>query len=114
MKGHIGEKVKEMMYEKRMKTRDLAVKLGITPQGLYYLLRKGTWPARHIEPLSKILDHDFGQYYQSEQFQKAPEVDPAEHEQLKKEVEELRRENAHLKEKTEMLSELNRLLKEKK
>ncbi len=103
MRGHIGEKVKEVMYEKRMKAQHLAGKLGITPQGLYYLLRKEAWPARHIEPLSKALDHDFGQYYQPEQFQKPPEVDPAEHEQLKKEVEELRKENDYLKQINELL-----------
>ncbi len=107
MKGHIGNKVKELMYEKRMKAHHLAGKLGITPQGLYYLLRRATWHPKYIEPLSKILDYDFGQYYQSEQFHKATEVDLAEHEQLKKEVEELRKENDYLK-------QINELLKGKK
>lgn len=103
MKGHIGNKVRDLMYEKRMKAQDLAGKLGITPQGLYYLLRKSTWHPKYIEPLSKILGYDFGQYYQIENPEKPPAVNPEEHEQLKKEVEELKKENAYLKEINELL-----------
>lgn len=106
MKGHIGNKVRELMYEKRMKARELAKRLGVTPQGLYYLLRRSIWPTRHIEPLSKILSHDFGQYYQIENPERPPAVKPEEYEQLKKEVEELKKENAYLK-------EINELLKKK-
>lgn len=104
---HIGQLMKKLCWEHHIGAADLARKLGVSRQAVYEMYRKKHLHTRWFGPLGEVFEHDFAQYYLSEENRKKLERGD-------EDMEALRQENAALKEKVGMLEELNELLKGKR
>jgi len=56
MVGHAGKKLSLLLAEKGMQQKDLAVKLGKTPQGIYQLKKSKRFQWETINRLSAVFD----------------------------------------------------------
>jgi transcriptional regulator with XRE-family HTH domain len=79
---HIGKKIKDVFTRKGMKTSEFARRLNKSRENVYSIFRRETIDTGLLATISKVLEHDFFQYYSP----------------LKTEVEELRKEVTLLKE----------------
>jgi transcriptional regulator with XRE-family HTH domain len=60
---HIGELIKEIMKKQNVTQRELAQKLGCTEANVSKILRKSSLNTTQLLDISRILRHDFFQYY---------------------------------------------------
>lgn len=66
-KIHIGKKIKEILDgRKDIKVKDFAKKINLTRDGAYKIFEKETIATDQLEKISKVLNHDFFGYYQSQ------------------------------------------------
>lgn len=96
---HIGEKIKQVLYEKRLTSVQLAKLMGKSPRTIRQLLCRKTTSVKLLEQLSEVLDHDFFRYY----VKPLPGQEIA---QLKSDNELLKRENEMLQREVALLKDV--------
>lgn len=64
-KMHIGKKIKEVLDKTGMSKTEFAKKINLTRDGAYKLFEKEAIATGQLEKISKVLNHDFFQYYQN-------------------------------------------------
>lgn len=62
-KIHIGKKIKEVVEKLRMPKTEFAKKINLTRDGAYKIFEKETIATDQLEKISKVLNHDFFEYY---------------------------------------------------
>lgn len=62
---HIGKKIKEVLDKTGMSKTEFAKKINLTRDGAYKLFEKEAIATGQLEKISKVLNHDFFQYYQN-------------------------------------------------
>ena len=110
MKTHIGNKIKELLDEKKIGVTKFARMINVTPNSAYVMLKKDLLHPKWIETISEVLEYDLFQHYYTPHKNlsvKQTESDLTElrkaHEELKSKFENLEKENLYLKEINELL-----------
>lgn len=109
MNVHIGNIIRNYLYEHKITPPVFAKMMGIDPKAISVsIYSKHYMSTMKIVKISQILNHNFFQYYLAEQ----PEV-KKKYEELEKQLSDLRTENERLKSENKYLKELYTLMKEK-
>lgn len=98
----MGQIVKSVMYERRMRPSVFAKELDIRPQYISKLFKRKEYHCKLLIQVSKVLDYDFFALYTNVNFSQMAA--------LKKKVEELEKENALLKRENTLLIQANNWL----
>jgi hypothetical protein len=61
---HIGKKIKEVLDKTPLSVVDFAKKINLTRNGAYKVFEKETIDTGQLQTISKVLDHDFFNYYE--------------------------------------------------
>ena len=114
MKAHLGNKIKELLDEKRISVREFAKQIGVTPNSAYVMLKKELLHPKWVEIMSETLNHDLFQYV----YTSAPDSSISiTKDDLKAAIIEnqlLKRKNEEMAKEISYLKEINILLKNKK
>lgn len=70
---HIGKKIKEVLAKTPISVVDFAKSINLTRNGAYKVFEKETIDTGQLQVISKVLNHDFFNYY--EQAVKEPKTD---------------------------------------
>jgi transcriptional regulator with XRE-family HTH domain len=73
MEINIGRKIKEVFDSKEMKLSDFAQQLGMVRQNVYRVFDRKDMDTELLRRISRILDHDFFQYFVSACSESKPE-----------------------------------------
>lgn len=116
---HIGQKVKQVLYEQRIPIVEFASKINKSRTIVYSIFQRKTVDTALLHKISKVLDHDFFKYYVETlpmvQEEQAPyNKTSKDTTQLKEELQQIKKEFSELKEKYLMLQKINVLLEGKK
>ena len=95
----IGQKIKDLVYQKKIYIPDLAKKLKITKQGVYAIFNKENINTELLQKIADVLGVHISYFFGEE----VEQVNKAELEQLKARVKELEQNNKLLKEFIELL-----------
>jgi transcriptional regulator with XRE-family HTH domain len=71
MSLNIGKKIKEVFESKQMKLKDFAESAGVARQNVYRIFEKESIDTALLSKISIVLKHDFYQYFQNEDAEKA-------------------------------------------
>ncbi len=102
----IGQKIKEISYQKHISVPTLAQKLGFSRSGMYRLLFQPDISLHMLQRISKELDHNFFQYY----YDDTNPLTKAEKIQLTKQIKDLQQENELLKVHLRLQNQTNEIL----
>ena len=93
--SEIGNKITQVAHEQGLSIEKLAKKINITTSSLYRLLKRNDIKISRLQQFSKILKHDFFQYYHKSQISQSFEFKSLkeENKQLKQQIKTLQREN---------------------
>lgn len=61
---HIGKKIKEVLDKTPISVVDFAKKINLTRNGAYKVFEKETIDTGQLQAISKVLNHDFFNYYE--------------------------------------------------
>jgi hypothetical protein len=61
---HIGKKIKEVLDKTPLSVVDFAKKINLTRNGAYKVFEKETIDTGQLQTISKVLNHDFFNYYE--------------------------------------------------
>lgn len=61
---HIGKKIKEVLDKTPISVVDFAKSINLTRNGAYKVFEKETIDTGQLQVISKVLNHDFFQYYE--------------------------------------------------
>ena len=106
MKVHIGNKIKQLLYEKQMTVSEFAERIGVTRNSAYNMLKKELLLPKWIAVISKVLGDDLSRLYYAADGESSLE-------KLNEQVNTLQAENEQLKKENGYLKEINELLKKK-
>lgn len=98
---HIGEKIKDVVYHKRISHTEFAKMLGKNPKYISRIFHKQDIHCKLLKNISELLKHDFFQYYITGS-QSGGVMNSFS--SLEKEIETLRKENGYLKQINELLA----------
>jgi len=65
MLGHIGERIKEVFYEKRLRAGEFAEGINKSRNVVYNIFKGRTIDTGLLHKIGEVLEHDFFQYYRS-------------------------------------------------
>ncbi len=102
----IGQKIKEICYQKHISVPTLAKKLGFSRSGMYRLLFQSDISLNMLQRISKEVDHNFFQYY----YDDTNPLTKAEKIQLTKQIKDLQQENELLKVHLRLQNQTNEIL----
>jgi len=60
---HIGQKIKDVFYQKRLKVNDFANKINKSRNVVYNIFNRATIDSGLLYKIGEVLDHNFFQYY---------------------------------------------------
>ncbi|MOA28696.1 hypothetical protein D3C78_1496580 [compost metagenome] len=63
---HIGRKIEQVFQESGMKPSEFASRLQTVPRNIYAIFKREDIYVEQLRTISKILKHDFFQYYQED------------------------------------------------
>ena len=114
MKIEIGQKIREVFEASNLKLTDFADQLGTVRQNVYRIFKKSHLDSGLLLKISRVLNHNFFQYYQLPGEGDSPSPQPKEQssdlsrqlELAKKEVDYLRRIIKLMEEKAELVNRI--------
>lgn len=109
MPVHIGNKIKEVLYQKRIPAAKFARMLDINPKGISRILKKQDLHCKLLGQISELLGHNFFQYYmptgeEGKDGQSQLDFLKEKIAVQEKELEMLKKENGYLKQINELLA----------
>jgi transcriptional regulator with XRE-family HTH domain len=117
MSPTIGEKIKNIFDAKEMKLKDFAEEIGVARQNVYRIFGKDSIDTELLTKISSVLEHDFFQYYKSEDAEqkneslnKSSNDNPNELEFYRNELRLAKKEIDYLKKIIELMEERTKLL----
>jgi hypothetical protein len=73
---HIGKKIKEVLSKTPISVVDFAKSINLTRNGAYKVFEKETIDTGQLQTISKVLNHDFFNYYEQTPSSTAKETKP--------------------------------------
>jgi transcriptional regulator with XRE-family HTH domain len=111
MKAHLGDKISELLQEKKLSVRQFAGLIGVTPNSVYEMLKKDLLHPKWVEVISDVLHYNLFQHvYEASEKYSNLKTD-VEVEKLKKEIQYLLKQNEDLTKELSYLKEITQLLK---
>ncbi|MBI4929564.1 MAG: hypothetical protein HY841_02290 [Bacteroidetes bacterium] len=114
MKTHIGNKIKELLDEKKMSVREFAKLIDVTPNSVYVMLKKDLLNPKWIEIISEALGYDLYQHAYAPSAGSSAANTQTTLNTLREENESLKKQNEDMKKEIAYLKEINELLKKGK
>lgn len=118
MSIHIGSLINTKLEESGLSKSEFARRINTSPQNVQGILKRASIDTESLLIISKVLDHDFFQYYIVGKVSDVNNpytnrLNGSVSSQIEKELERIKRENESLKREMELLRQVNRLLEEK-
>ncbi len=115
---HIGKKIKEILYNKKLKISDFAISINRSRNVVYNIFERKAIDTELLKKISEVLDYNFFSYYANDLGIPTAEETGAKYNKTKTKIEDeltqCRKDLEDLKEKYELLLKINNLLEEKK
>lgn len=111
MKIHLGDKIKELLFERKMSVSQFAAQIGVTPNSAYVMLKKELLHPKWVETISDVLGYNLFQHVYSPPAHSSHASTQSELISLREERDLLKQQNEEMKKELAFLKEINELLK---